>query len=73
MIHIDDKFIVPGNNISDLVAQFMIIFMKGMLTVITLAREYDYIGQRIMCPKNDRCDLINCQELISYQEKVQHC
>ena len=54
MIYIDDKFIVPGNNISDLVASVYGNIHKR-------CADCDYIGQRItMCPKNDTCDLIYC-------------
>ena len=52
MIYIDDKFIIPGNNISDLVASVYGNFHERYADC--------YIGQRIiMCPKNDTCDLIN--------------
>ena len=53
MIYIDDKFIIPCNNISDLVAS-----VYG--NIHERYADCDYIGQRIiMCPKNDTCDLIN--------------
>ena len=53
MIHIDDKLVVPGGNISDFVASVYGIIHESYA-------DCDYIGQRIiMCPKNDTCDLIN--------------
>ena len=49
MVHIDDKFVVPGDNISDLVAS-----IYG-----NIHERYaycGYIGQKMnICPKNDTC------------------
>ena len=52
MIHIDTKYIIPGDSIADLVASVMAIYMKIMQTMIMPAKI-------ILCPKNETADLIN--------------
>ena len=53
MIHIDRKYVVPGDKICDLVSS---VYGK----IKENYADSDYIAQRIiLCPKNETCDLIN--------------
>ena len=53
MIHIDRKYVVPGDKICDLVSS---VYGK----IKDNYADSDYIAQRIiLCPKNETCDLIN--------------
>ena len=53
MIHIDDKFIVPGNDISDLVSSVYGDIVNNYL-------DQDFMSRRIlMSPKNETVDAIN--------------
>ena len=53
MIHIDDKFVVPGNDISDLVYSVYGDIVNNYL-------DQDFMSQRIlMSPKNETVDAIN--------------
>ena len=53
MIHIDNKFVVPGDSIKDLVT-----LVYGDINENYADR--DYVSRKIiLCPKNDTADLIN--------------
>ena len=53
MIHIDDKFIVPGNDISELVSSVYGDIVNNYL-------DQDLMSRRIlMSPKNETVDAIN--------------
>ena len=53
MIHLDERFVVPGENLSDLVTSVDGNIHKN-------CTDCDFISQIIiMCPKNETCDRIN--------------
>ena len=53
MIQIDNKFIIPGNSITDLVSSVYADLKENYA-------DQDYISQKIiLCPKNETADLIN--------------
>ena len=53
MIHIDTKYIIPGDSIADLVTSVYGNFHENYA-------DHEYVSQKIiLCPKNETADLIN--------------